>query len=330
MKERVYWIDATKGILALFVVLGHAIVWSGISLHSEIFQFIYFYVSTFHMAAFFAVSGYVCGRIKRKSGSMEKSERPDCIAIFRRTANLIVPTIIAMGFTFCMVAFLGKFSIRQAISVSLFWFMWVISAINVIHPYLHFWIKSQKNLLVILAGLTLLFGILINDVGKFFGYFFLYELGCFLGSKLTPETEKDFFRLSWGTVACVSSSIVIFVGYVLGGGTLVLNALYKIPIGVVMSYSICSIVINSYTPKYFALAGRFTLQIYLFQFMSVAWIKPYTSCFPVWLNSTIFVIVICFCYFIPVYLANKYENTRVYKIIFQAGETLSTNFLIKI
>lgn len=53
MKQRLLWIDALRGILILTVILGHALQ-HGDYYHRLPWNIIY----SFHMAAFFAVSGY--------------------------------------------------------------------------------------------------------------------------------------------------------------------------------------------------------------------------------------------------------------------------------
>ena len=50
-KERIYWIDAAKIIAMFFIVLSHTIA------YSEKLQWLYKYVSSFHVVLFFTISG---------------------------------------------------------------------------------------------------------------------------------------------------------------------------------------------------------------------------------------------------------------------------------
>lgn len=321
MLRRLRWIDTVRGVLAFLVLLGHAIVWSGVYAHIKLFRFIFFFVSTFHMGAFYAVSGYIFGRKKQYSGALE--EKFDWLEVLKRVIDLLVPTVVSMVITFCVVITLGRFPFRQAVSGSLFWFMWVMSAITVGHYVLTFCFKKEHIRLMVLSVLTLVFGLSINVLGKFFGYFLLYELGHFLGVKLTDKSEKNFFKLSRGVIIGCFSAMLIYLGYVHGEEEiLVLQALYKIPIGVLMSYSICSVILNCPTPNFFILAGRFTLQIYLFQYVTSSWMKTYTPSLPLYFEIIIFIGMVLFNYCVPVLLANKYKDTAIYHTFFCAGKYL--------
>lgn len=216
MQRRVVWIDTVRGVLAFLVVLGHSIIWSGIYSHIKLFQFVYFFVSTFHMGVFYAVSGYIYGRKKQYSCAL--GEKIDRLEAIKRVIDLLVPTVVSMVITFCIVITLGKFSLQQAVSISQFWFMWVMSAITVGHYVLTSCFKKEPILLIVLSILTLVFGMSFNVLGKFFGYFLLYELGYFLGVKLTENSEKSFFKLSCGIIIGCFSFALIYLGYVHGGG----------------------------------------------------------------------------------------------------------------
>lgn len=314
MVQRIRWIDTLKGFLALLVVLDHSMTWSGLTFHMQTFRFIRFFIVTFHMAAFFAVSGYIQGRITDRTFNYQK--------VFRRVYDLAVPTVAAMAITFCIVIALGNFSLKSACSTALFWFMWTIMAINIAHPVMLTLIKKEKTLLVILMCLTFLFGVFLNVIGKFLGYYLLYEWGYFWGRHLTEGTERNFFQVKWGVVLLTLSAIVICLGYLYGGDALALKALFKIPIGVLMFYSLCSIFLRLPSIDLFALAGKYTLLIYFFQFTATAWIVTYTPSLTLWKNVIIFAVIVWFNYCVPVFLADKYKDTQAYKILFHASAFL--------
>ena len=60
-KDRIYWADSLKGVLILFVILGHAIqaVLGDGCFVNHAFNYIY----SFHMPAFMAVSGYFANTV---------------------------------------------------------------------------------------------------------------------------------------------------------------------------------------------------------------------------------------------------------------------------
>lgn len=140
-----------------------------------------------------------------------------------------------------------------------------------------------------------------------------------MGRNLTEGTERDFFQVKWGAVLLMISAIAICLGYFHGGDILALKALFKIPIGVLMSYGLCSIFLRLPSIDLFALAGKYTLLIYFFQFTTTAWIVTYTPFLALWKNVIIFAGIVWLNYCVPVFLADKYKDTQAYKILFHAS-----------
>lgn len=69
MINRITWLDYTKGILIILVVLGHSVQCARIQLGQDcLHDYIWRIIYSFHMPAFMAVSGYVAYRGKRMGG----------------------------------------------------------------------------------------------------------------------------------------------------------------------------------------------------------------------------------------------------------------------
>lgn len=62
MKDRLPWIDITKGIAIILVVLGHVVTSfynSGLLNDSKLFELVYNFIYSFHMPLFFFISGFL-------------------------------------------------------------------------------------------------------------------------------------------------------------------------------------------------------------------------------------------------------------------------------
>lgn len=95
MKERIRWIDVAKGIATILVVSGH--VWGGytgnyaVPKYQNLIDYVVWIVYTFHMALFFALSGYVYA-LAKKSVSNRNDYR---VLIKRKARALMIPYFIA-------------------------------------------------------------------------------------------------------------------------------------------------------------------------------------------------------------------------------------------
>lgn len=120
MKERIHWIDISKGIAIICVFLGHTI-----SSPSELSYFVY----SFHMPLFFLLSGY-CFSVKRKFGDF----------ILTKLKTIILP-IFSLGLTGAV--FVAAFS--QILKHEIIDWKWVF-----LNPFVQY---KEHSLLWYLAAL---------------------------------------------------------------------------------------------------------------------------------------------------------------------------------
>lgn len=113
MKNRLIWADALKGLLIILVVLGHAVqyVVGEVDCGNHLFAYIY----SFHMPAFFAVSGWFAGE-----ASYEK--------IVRRIHQLLIPYVLwaLLFFLWHNNLTVNTLWLMVIKPDSSYWFLWVL------------------------------------------------------------------------------------------------------------------------------------------------------------------------------------------------------------
>ena len=174
--NRLVWADALRGVLILLVILGHCLQFGDYE-HCVAWNIIY----SFHMAAFFVVSGYV-------------SYRPNhsLTLIPKRAKQLLLPWFCWSILRLCVIS--SSISIGGLLKSmiiypdSSYWFLYVLFVIIVINELLLFLSdKLKKNpdycllmgviILIILMVLTELRYLGFQFISLYFGF---YVLGRFL------------------------------------------------------------------------------------------------------------------------------------------------------
>ncbi len=175
---RQIWADSLKGILILLVVLGHAIqgVYSDNVENIRLWCIIY----SFHMPAFFAISGYFVKCACIGSGG----------ATLKRVQQLLVPYFIWAILKLVIKGEVTAASLKGIIMDPVsFWFLWVLFWVYFLFQfslYLHNISKSNFNYASLLMA-ALLIGLMAIINTKLFGfhlisyYFAFYALGYYIG-----------------------------------------------------------------------------------------------------------------------------------------------------
>ena len=118
MKQRIVWLDSLKGFLILLVVVGHSI--QEVGMHNfPGGEWIWYFIYSFHMMAFFAASGFLFYH----KWSMSENKKQ---FLFRREFTLFVPTAILSFFSILLFVdnlYFGLYffivSLRASLSVGL-------------------------------------------------------------------------------------------------------------------------------------------------------------------------------------------------------------------
>ena len=172
-KERLLWPDVARGVLILIVVIGHTLQ-HGDYEHNVLWNVIY----SFHMAAFFAISGYVSYKPKAKWSILG-----------RRAKQLLVPFCLwSLIESICIGNTGAKLFEFLVYPDSGFWFVYALFFIvalmvcfNKLSAYL-----NVNDLYIIGGGNLLIIGLMVLMEWRMFGfqfiafYFFFYALGFFI------------------------------------------------------------------------------------------------------------------------------------------------------
>lgn len=175
-KERLIWADSLKGFLILLVVLGHAIqgVYTDNVESNRLWNVIY----SFHMPAFFAISGYF---VKPVGGGQKW--------LSKRVWQLLVPYLV-----WCLLKLLltHEFSLDALTKIVTepvsFWFLWVLFWVYLIFQlslHIHKKSRSKFNYISIVFAFILIGAMALLNT-KIFGfhliayYFSFYALGYYM------------------------------------------------------------------------------------------------------------------------------------------------------
>ena len=205
-QQRQIWADSLKGILILLVVLGHAIqgVYADDVESSRLWCIIY----SFHMPAFFAISGYFVKYAGICSGGGYKS-------IIKRVQQLLIPYFIWAILKLIIRGGVTAASLKGIITDPVsFWFLWVLFWVYLLFQlslYLHNISKSKFNYVSIVMAVGLI-GMMALVNTKLFGfhlisyYFAFYALGYYMGQyKILSISSKPVLGLLaavWLFLAC--------------------------------------------------------------------------------------------------------------------------------
>lgn len=314
MGKRIVWADNLKGFLSLLVIVGHALEISGLLEKLETARIVFFLIYSFHMPAFFVISGYSLGR---KSAPVMFSFRK----ILRRTADLMYPTVCAYVICCITQRYLGGIPFSEIFKNNWYWFVCVMAAVSALFPLLYLVIRSEIWRQVLLLSLFLISRPFSNFVSMFFGYFLCYDFGAALGRgqencAIIKITDASTPRIL-ATVLCAGIMVWAYRAF---GYEAVVDSLYKIPVGLLLSVLLISVFPRFQNDGLFSEAGKVTLQSYLFQFVAFRWVENYTGNFSLITAILIFVSLTAVCFFAPVMLHRRFKNTKVYQAIFNPSK----------
>lgn len=183
MKNRIYYLDALKGILIILVVLGHVIQFTNPNYqHDFLFRFIY----SFHMPLFFAISGYLMYK-----GKFE-------IQLFRKSIFQLLLPFITWAFLL-PIAYDGNIDWKYTFRILLYpdnglWFLYNLFIYRVLFAFsekwsIHLYRQEIFILLIffVLSALMLLLHTLLNmtQLCWFFPFFaigfYVHKYEAYLG-----------------------------------------------------------------------------------------------------------------------------------------------------
>lgn len=233
--KREDWIDRTKGIAIILVILGHAISGAD-SLRTDnvgIWEWLYRGLSSFHMPVFFVISGY----LSHIDNSFLKTK--EYIKYIRKKFFSLIIPYLEFEVIYCLIGILTddkKYTLKALSQclyapVSHFWFIYVLFFIYVIVPVIWALVKRVQYLIIFFTGISICFFIMgsnldwIFPIDKICYYAIFFSIGIFISNNKTffQKLNKIKYILSCGIVWIVL--IIVgnkfndkFIGYKLLSG----------------------------------------------------------------------------------------------------------------
>lgn len=178
-RERLLWADALKGVLALVVVFGHVLQF-GVANPLE--DYVWNVIYSFHMPAFFAVSGFLA--YKPKEAKIQWGR-----VITRRIQQLLIPFVVWSLIDFITHSYNADRLVAYIqYPDCMYWFLWTLFFICLIFTTVDWLSRKTRipaDIPIILtclgfAGIMIVFN--LREFGfQFIAYYFLfYSLGYFI------------------------------------------------------------------------------------------------------------------------------------------------------
>lgn len=185
MKSRVVLYDNFRGLCILLVMIGHIMQWYSSMHPSDTLELVLTYIYSFHVPAFFIVSGMLFDNKKW-------TEQGWRAFVVTRIKSMLCP-IAAFELTAALVKIaLGTISIRRAVinvitlrfNMGTNWFLVVLFLSQLLFFAMRKWHNTMKNDLIILAGFASAFALLNGGVSKYLLRVILGEIFFVLGYSL--------------------------------------------------------------------------------------------------------------------------------------------------
>ncbi len=175
-KKRNTYIDIIKGLLIIFVILGHSIQWgsgqnyidNALFFNNILFKFIY----SFHMPLFIMISGYLSYNSLNKKSLKE--------TIISKIKTLIIPLLLWSIIPF-IINNTNFFNIKESIKLFIttfstnLWFLWSLFYINILIKIINKYFKDNIYIISILITFILPNTLVIKYFNiNFYLYSFMY------------------------------------------------------------------------------------------------------------------------------------------------------------
>lgn len=247
MGNRIIWIDVLKGILILFVIIGHGIV-NIIGNDAANNDFWWCIIYSFHMPAFMAVSGFLTYRLNW-GGQINVWS-----SVFRRFQQLLVPFLIWSGVFFAVRGNIESYTSCILMPNTTFWFLWALFFISVLFVLFQYVSKRFKvNIDYVLAASCVAFAsvlVVLKDI-HYLGiqyvlyYFIFYVMGYYI-HKWNISSEKVVVMILlfaiWFLLASFwrPNALPVFI-HLTGGAATMLRFVYKFAVAAVAVFFLFSV-----------------------------------------------------------------------------------------
>lgn len=213
-RQKVYYpeLDALKGFAIFLVILGHAIIYFPLNLHENaVCQWLFQFVSAFHMPLFFCISGFLFSYRGNYYAYLWKKVKR--IGIPYLVFNLLdmIPRSM-LGFLFNRPRSITESIVSILFRGGEFWFLYVLFILYMIFPLLTTMEKRNVQWKIMIEGILFAWALLpmeLNGVARNIGvYGFFFNTG-FLFQDLYPAMRKQLQNIA--PVRTIALSVVILI-----------------------------------------------------------------------------------------------------------------------
>ena len=227
-KKRIYWIDYLKGLAILSVVFLHS--FNGYTTDDTITGIILKYITSFHMALFFSISGYLFTKdIKDYKGQIKKKIKTLVVpyAIYGIAVGFLLENIrvIIRGHEFDLWTTIGKL-LTFKISYLAGWFLIVLFEVYILEyiiNYLSTRFKVKDEYITILHVSMLIIGFLSTNISLLDVFkiklvlisSFFFHLG-YIIRKINIKTTQAILLTLIGGVVCYINKVCTYSNFEFG------------------------------------------------------------------------------------------------------------------
>ncbi len=210
IRHRIPYLDNAKGVLILFVVVGHVleVFMNSSSNHTPVTHAIYTFIYIFHMPAFIAIAGYLSGKPRTE------------ISIRRDINTLLIPYLIfELAITSLRLPITGTTNLDLLNPSRGLWFLLALFMMRVISPYF----SLLKFPVLISLAISIAVGYFPGigaplSLGRFFALLPFYFIGVAIyqkgyTSKISEFTVKRIVQLRIFAVICLSTLLLLLLTF---------------------------------------------------------------------------------------------------------------------
>lgn len=303
---RIKWIDQYKGFLGLLVIVGHMANWSKLNIQVQLIDYIYYIINTFHMPAFFIVSGYLGIEIF----AWQK--------ILKRTFNLVVP-LAAFGVVYFLILdFSGYYNVITAMVTVLnnYWFIFVLVFATILYPLVHK-VRHPIYRVVLLLFLSILFVNVNYKISMIIQYLLCYAVGVLLRRVNIQSLSASKTGIALLILACIASLIYLYFHKSVDIYEHIHFKTYqRIFLGIGCSICVMRFFSKLKPTNLFVSAGKVTLEMYLLQFVLFFLTKHIIAADNVLISAVSFVVMTTVSFLLPIWVYKHFKDTTAYRLIF--------------
>lgn len=319
MKERSSLIDILKGVAIIAVLLGHSIIVYPINIQEISFwgKPLTYFVGSFHMCLFFAISGYLCSYKGDYGKYIQKRTKRVLIPYLIFNVAALVARIVFSNFVNRDVSGVREMIIKllfQGEGTSAgYWFLYAIFIVALVSPFLYKLVNVRygKQVLVMIGVCCIILRCMFDITGYLSLEHVIYYLPYYIAGMMVRNAKTEYKHNVCITVCALVIYVAAFIyklqyepsgkviDYILGftGVYLVITIFSKIKLPKIVKHQL-------------EMSGRYSLQYYLLNAFVMTGSRILIVTFfgitnPILIVSLMFVITYIISHIVSVYIIDS-------------------------